>query len=366
MIASTSLRRRFARLPHAGLAALAPAALATALLTLWGDCAVARSSREREAKHDDSVLSRPAGQPLMAIVALGEQRVTIYDADGRILRAPVSTGQTGYETPAGVYSVIEKRAEHYSNLYDDASMPFMQRLTWSGIALHAGVLPGHPASHGCVRMPLGFAERLFQRTKLGMRVIVVRDDMNPADFAHPVLFAPAPGIDPGGVASQGVEMVASRSADQSAADAPPAGPRPSVRAIAAAKADAAAGSVKMVEEARRAARRAGVDAVQATKALHRAEFAKTKAEQQLRQLDQTAGRQDAAAAERLNQARSEAEAAVASAQAQFELAKAEMELKVDLAQRARQQANDAIVASKTAADDAKDATRKLLPVSVFV
>src|SRR5215510_49680 len=192
MIASTSLRRRFARLPHAGLAALAPAALATALLTLWGDCAVARSSREREAKHDDSVLSRPAGQPLMAIVALGEQRVTIYDADGRILRAPVSTGQTGYETPAGVYSVIQKEAEHYSNLYDDASMPFMQRITWSGIALHAGVLPGHPASHGCIRMPHGFAERLFDLTNLGLRVIVVPSDVTPAAFSHPSLFKPKP------------------------------------------------------------------------------------------------------------------------------------------------------------------------------
>ena len=148
MIAPTPLRRRFARLSQAGLAALLPAALATALVTLAGDQAGARSSREREARRDDSVLSRPAGRPLMAIVALGEQRVTIYDADGRILRAPVSTGQTGYETPAGIYSVIQKEAEHYSNLYDDASMPFMQRITWSGIALHAGVLPGHPASHG--------------------------------------------------------------------------------------------------------------------------------------------------------------------------------------------------------------------------
>src|SRR5215467_281177 len=192
MIASTPLRRRFARLPHAGLAALLPAALATALVTLAGDQAVARSSREREARRDDSGLSRPAGRPLMAIVALGEQRVTIYDADGRILRAPVSTGQTGYETPAGIYSVIQKEAEHYSNLYDDASMPFMQRITWSGIALHAGVLPGHPASHGCIRMPHGFAERLFGTTSLGMRVIVVPSDVTPVSFSHSRLLKPGP------------------------------------------------------------------------------------------------------------------------------------------------------------------------------
>src|SRR5262249_15590830 len=192
MIASTPLRRRVARLPKAPLAALVAAALATALLALASDAAVARSSREREAKRDDGVLSRPAGQPLMAIVALGQQRVTIYDAGGRILRAPISTGQTGYETPAGIYSVIQKEAEHYSNLYDDASMPLMQRITWSGIALHAGVLPGHPASHGCIRMPHGFAEHLFGLTSLGMRVIVVPSDVTPVAFTHPGLFKPKP------------------------------------------------------------------------------------------------------------------------------------------------------------------------------
>ena len=81
----------------------------------------------------------------------------MYDADGWIFRAPVSSGQKGRETPAGIFSVIQKNAEHYSNLYDDAYMPHMQRITWSGIALHGGVLPGHPASHGCVRMPFDFA-----------------------------------------------------------------------------------------------------------------------------------------------------------------------------------------------------------------
>jgi len=145
--------------------------------------AAARSSRE-------TVEARPAGVPLMAIVALGEQRITVYDADGKMLQAPVSTGQTGYETPAGIYSVIQKKAEHYSNLYDDASMPFMQRITWSGIALHAGVLPGRPASHGCVRMPYDFAQTLFEKTSRGMRVIVVPRDVAPADVIHTTLFKP--------------------------------------------------------------------------------------------------------------------------------------------------------------------------------
>ncbi len=82
----------------------------------------------------------------MAVVSLGNQRVTIYDADGWIMRAPVSSGRKGYETPAGIYAVIQKEAEHYSNLYEDGYMPFMQRITWSGIALHGGPLPGYPGA----------------------------------------------------------------------------------------------------------------------------------------------------------------------------------------------------------------------------
>ena len=105
--------------------------------------------------------ARPAGAPVLAVVSLSRQRVTLYDADGWIMRAPVSTGRTGYETPAGIYSILQKKVEHYSNLYDDASMPHMQRITWSGIALHAGALPGYPASHGCIRLPPRFAEQLY-------------------------------------------------------------------------------------------------------------------------------------------------------------------------------------------------------------
>ena len=112
----------------------------------------------------------------MAIVSIKSQQVTIYDADGWILRAPVSTGITGRETPAGVFSVVEKDKDHHSNLYDDASMPNMERITWSGIALHGGPLPGYAASHGCVRMPYDFAENLFDKTQIGMRVIIAPND----------------------------------------------------------------------------------------------------------------------------------------------------------------------------------------------
>ena len=126
-----------------------------AFLISPGDKALAASARRVPSVQ--SIDSRAAGEPIMAIVSLRSQRITVYDAKGWILRAPVSSGQKGRETPAGIFSVIQKDADHYSNLYDDAWMPHMQRLTWSGIALHGGPLPGYPASHGCVRMPFDFA-----------------------------------------------------------------------------------------------------------------------------------------------------------------------------------------------------------------
>jgi lipoprotein-anchoring transpeptidase ErfK/SrfK len=104
----------------------------------------------------EAVAQREAGEPIMAIVSIKGQQVTFYDSEGWILRAPVSTGTTGRETPAGVFAVVEKDKDHHSSMYDDAWMPNMQRITWNGIALHGGPLPGYAASHGCVRMPFPF------------------------------------------------------------------------------------------------------------------------------------------------------------------------------------------------------------------
>ncbi len=128
----------------------------------------------------------------MAIVSIKDQRISLYDAKGGAVRSPVSSGSTGYETPVGTYSILQKNREHYSNIYDDAAMPFMQRITWSGIALHQGQLPGYPASHGCVRLPESYAERIFPITKIGMRVIVARNDIAPVAIRHAALFKPAP------------------------------------------------------------------------------------------------------------------------------------------------------------------------------
>src|SRR5262245_59453634 len=171
----------------AAIVTLAATAALAALTTAPPAEAAARPARSTE-----TAAPRDAGEALMAIVSIKSQHVTIYDADGWILRAPVSSGTTGRETPAGIFTVLQKDKDHHSNLYDDAWMPNMLRITWSGIALHGGPLPGYPASHGCVRMPYGFADKLFGKVKIGMRVIIAPNDAEPVAFSHPALLVPKP------------------------------------------------------------------------------------------------------------------------------------------------------------------------------
>src|SRR5450631_3342871 len=161
---------------------------AMAALTALSPGAAARQAHA--ALPTEATAPREAGEPIMAIVSIKTQQVTFYDAEGWILRAPVSTGVKERETPAGVFAVVEKEKDHHSSMYDDAWMPNMQRITWNGIALHGGPLPGYAASHGCVRMPYGFAENLFEKTWIGMRVIISPDNAEPVEFSHPALFVP--------------------------------------------------------------------------------------------------------------------------------------------------------------------------------
>ena len=168
---------------------LAFVALSTTLVVLtFVTSATAKQRRPTAAI--EATAPREAGEPIMAIVSIKSQQVTLYDSEGWILRAPVSSGTKGRETPAGVFALLEKDKDHHSTMYDDAAMPNMQRITWNGVALHGGPLPGYAASHGCVRMPFGFAEKLFNKTRIGMRVIISPDDAAPIEFFHPALFMP--------------------------------------------------------------------------------------------------------------------------------------------------------------------------------
>ena len=131
----------------------------------------------------------PAG-PLVMVVSLDEQQLYVYRNGALIGASPVSSGKPGYETPTGIYTILQKEREHRSNLYDDAPMPYMQRLTWDGVAMHAGVLPGHAASHGCIRLPTKFAGDLFAATRRGDVVVVADAQVAPGDVVHPATLAP--------------------------------------------------------------------------------------------------------------------------------------------------------------------------------
>lgn len=128
--------------------------------------------------------------PVVLVVSLDEQRAYVYRNGIAIGVSTISSGKAGKETPTGVFTILQKNKDHRSNLYNDAPMPYMQRLTWDGIALHGGHLPGYPASHGCVRLPQAFAEKLFGITRYGDSVVVANAKASPASVVHPAVLAP--------------------------------------------------------------------------------------------------------------------------------------------------------------------------------
>src|SRR6476661_8690088 len=150
-----ALGRRIVVLAVAGLTLLAPT----------GGVDPAGAKSPRDARRDEGQSHGP-GVPMLAIVSLSDQRVTIYDSGGKLLQSPVSTGATGLETPAGIFSVVQKKEVHASNIYEDGNLPFMQRITLAGIAMEAGGPAGKPASDRWGRMPHAFAQRLFPMTDI--------------------------------------------------------------------------------------------------------------------------------------------------------------------------------------------------------
>ncbi|MCF3643264.1 L,D-transpeptidase family protein, partial [Rhizobium sp. TRM95111] len=138
-----------------------------------------------------SALAGTLEGPLQIIVSKDLQSLKVYDGDTIVATSNVSTGKAGHSTPTGIFSILEKKRTHFSNLYDSAPMPFMQRLTWSGIALHASnSVPAYPASHGCVRLPNDFARTLYGLTRRGGHVLISDREVTPARIGHPLLFRP--------------------------------------------------------------------------------------------------------------------------------------------------------------------------------
>lgn len=135
--------------------------------------------------------------PVRIVINVAEQRAYVYRGEALIAATAISTGKSGKDTPSGTFTILQKKIDHKSNLYNSAPMPFMQRLTWDGIAIHAGKNPGFPASHGCIRVPMAFAKKLYGITTVGTTVTVVGADGEVA----PMVYDSAAGYS-GGTASE--------------------------------------------------------------------------------------------------------------------------------------------------------------------
>jgi chemotaxis protein histidine kinase CheA len=315
----------------AAIVALAAMAAVTALT------ADAAPRQPHPAPPKEAAAPREAGEPIMAIVSIKTQQVTFYDAEGWILRAPVSTGIKDRETPAGVFAVIEKDKDHHSTMYDDAWMPNMQRITWNGLALHGGPLPGYAASHGCIRMPFGFAEKLFNKTRIGMRVIISPNDAAPVEFSHPTLLTPN-------------------------ADALAAAP-----AQADTLAREAAEAAQAALETKKAATTAARETASLTSSLHKLELLKRRADAELAYADKAlaAAKTDQAKA-RAEDRKQKAAAKATDAVTQFDTATADAKSKLDAAAAAKEAAKAAEVKRAAAAKAASAAKLALEPVSVYI
>lgn len=326
---STAAMRRWGRPAMAALAAMA------AVTALSAD-AVARQARPAPPPKE-ATAPRNAGEPIMAIVSIKSQQVTFYDAEGWILRAPVSTGVKGRETPAGVFAVIEKDIDHHSTMYDDAWMPHMQRITWNGVALHGGPLPGYAASHGCIRMPFGFAEKLFDKTRIGMRVIIAPNDAEPVDISHPALFTPK-------------------------ADAIAAAP-----ARAEALARDAVEAAKAADEAKKAAAAALRETASLSASLRKLEQLKVRADAELALADRrlAAAKTDDGRA-KAEDVKQKAAARAAELAGQLASARADATSKPAAAAAAKDAARAAEARKVAAAKAANDAKLALEPVSIYI
>jgi hypothetical protein len=265
---------------------------------------------------------------------------------------------------------LQKEAEHYSNRYDDAAMPFMERITWSGVALHAGALPGHPASHGCIRLPYGFAEHLFGLTKIGMRVVVARNDVAPVPIAHPALLRPK--LDVGDVhylvptADQAAQP-SNNADDQSGVPDEVRAQLGRLQSAAQAKKAEADAAAEKADKAKQAAQPGMTEKKQALKEITAAEQVKTKAQQQVTEADQE--RQKAKAPDAIRRAeetKTRATAKLGQAAAQLEATRSKLQPSIDAADRAIEAAQAAESVRAAAVQEAHEAKLKLSPVSIFI
>ena len=343
-------------------------------------------------------------RPLFVVASIADQRVSVYNHDGLVASSAISTGMAGHPTPKGIFTIIGRERFHRSNIYSAAPMPFMQRVTWSGIAMHLGVVPGHPASHGCIRLPAEFATKLWGLTKIGERIVISQEEVTPTEFAHPLLPAPkmlvqaeadraAPAVDAprAPIAAAGPPLVNPRQYAEQLKVKATAEVAAAVKTVkemftalggkrqeaararaefkvaetdhasAHSKADAAAKTFEAAAAAASTAQRESVLAAEGLKSAESTAFDKAMADHFAQAYEKAAAARDAATTVKKN-----ADSALADALTKLETAKTASEAKdAELADAVRR-LNEATAASDGAANDRKEALRRAMPVSVLV
>lgn len=359
--------------------------------------AKAKSAPRQESKRSES---GSLERPLFAVISIADQHVSIYNHNGLVDRSAISTGMPGHPTPKGVFTIIGRERFHNSNIYSGAPMPFMQRITWSGIAMHLGVVPGHPASHGCIRLPAAFAAKLWGMTRIGERVVISPRETTPVEFAHPLL--PTPKMQAQTVAESAAPASDAPQASDVAAPPPMINPRQYAEQLKVKSASQATAALKAVKERSEAVGAKRQDVARASLELRAAEAAhaslqmkvdaaaaafeiaaasavriKERSALQLADLKPGDGDAEAARVARAYERAEVAKAAAASARAEAETALAAASTRLttantafgaasaefDDAVRLLSEANDA---SAAAAKAEKEAQMRLTPVSVLI
>ncbi len=332
-----------------------------------------RGGREPAARPVEE--KKPVG-PLFAVVSLADQHVSFYDANGLWARSVISTGVNGHPTPTGIFTILEKERWHRSNIYSGAPMPFMQRVTWTGVAMHEGVVTGRPASHGCVRLPGAFAKKLFGVTSEGQRVIISSQEVKPFDIRHAHLPAPrllAPPEPLANAKSEAGKAVATVALDGSAAaakagpDAKPLNPQDYAKAL---KSAAAAKAASLPPEKKAALADLDTKTMTARQAGKEVEAAEVRLRVEKENL-QNATRAEAKAqgddaVRKAGEKTSAAEGDLAAAEARLSKARDAKAARDQDALSAQNAVREVDAKIEAAAAAVKDAAARLAPVSIFI
>jgi hypothetical protein len=326
---------------------------------------------EQKSEERAEAKKQPSG-PLFAVVSLADQHVSFYDANGLFARGQVATGVPGHPTPTGVFTILEKERWHRSNIYSGAPMPFMQRVTWTGVALHEGVVPGgRPASHGCIRMHPDFARQMFYLTKEGQRVIIAPQDVMPVDIAHAHLPLPklqTPSLETPAAGHSGVEPVAldTQAAPANTASAQPVNPGEFAKAMKAASAAKAAAAAQAKKAALALIEGKLAEARAAGRELERAEALARRAKDELEDAARNAEKAQGDEAVKAGERKAAAEAKSAAASKALDEARDAKEAKDRNLLAVQEAVREADRAQAEAAAQSKEAERRMEPISIFI